>query len=99
MSPSYAPAKKPLSQGLSQNVPRPRKVNPEWHVRAANALPVLIEHRAVCVPTHPSYMHWSEAIGHMHRVLEGVVRTNPEAKQTFLLAQRAVAKACNLTAG
>ena len=101
MPPSYAPAKKPLSQGLSQNVPRrrgPSSLNIDWTVRAADALPKLMAARAQIPPVSPSYVHWSEAIGHMQAVLDGLVTTNKDAKHTFLLAQRAALRALSLMA-
>lgn len=96
--PSYAPAKQPCHKVLSQDVPRPKKVNFDWHMRASNALPKLMAARERINPYHSDYTHWSEAIGHMHRVLEGGVKTNAEAKLTFQQAQRAVARALSLAA-
>lgn len=96
--PSYAPPKQPRHKGLSQHVPRPKNLNLDWKVRAADALPKLLAARATVQPAHPDYVHWSEAIGHMQAVLEGLVTTNKDAKHTFLLAQRAALRALSLMA-
>ena len=96
--PSYAPPKQPRHKGLSQHVPRPKNLNLDWKVRAADALPKLLAARATVQPAHPDYVHWSEAIGHMHRLLDDHITTNTEAKHTFLLAQRAANRALSLAA-
>lgn len=96
--PSYAPPKQPRHKGLSQHVPRPKNLNLDWKVRAADALPKLMAARAQIPPVSPFYVHWSEAIGHMQAVLDGLVTTNKDAKHTFLLAQRAALRALSLMA-
>ena len=73
-------------------------LNESWKIRAANALPKLMAARTAISPYHADYTPWSEAIGHMHRVLEGGVANNRDAYTTFQMAQRAVAKALSLTA-
>ena len=100
--PSPAPTAKPACHKvLSQDVPRPKKprgLSATWTVRAADALPKLMAARAQIPPVSPFYVHWSEAIGHMQAVLQGLVTTNKDAKHTVLLAQRAALRALSLMA-
>ena len=73
-------------------------LNENWKIRAANTLPKLMAARTDISPHHSDYTHWSEAIGHMHHILEGSVTTNRQAQLTFDMAQRAALRALGLRA-
>lgn len=97
--PSPKPPTKACHKPVSQNVPRRRGKSPlsiDWKRRAADALPLLMQHRALVNPANPAYMHWSEAVGHMQVIIDGSVTANKQAKDCFALAMKASARALNL---